>query len=175
MLRDVGEPLLGRRKRGLTRRAGGRAGEAADALANEVRRGSPDRHCSTDEGGCCLQGSPGEACDRGHGRGSRGASGGRGDHPPGGRDNGGGRTGPEGLHGGSSRERHTGFLVAAARGVATSPRDRRRHRRVLGSTLALERAAALAPARPVSCSGSSSASSPKRRHWSWEKKCKGEA
>jgi hypothetical protein len=70
MLWDVGEPLLGWQKRGLTHQAGSHAGGAADALANEVRRGSPNHHCSIDEGGCYLQGSPGETCDRGHGRGA---------------------------------------------------------------------------------------------------------
>jgi hypothetical protein len=55
MLRGIGEPLLRRRAPGLARLADGRAGGAADALAGEARRGSPDRHSSTDEGGCYLQ------------------------------------------------------------------------------------------------------------------------
>jgi hypothetical protein len=46
------------------RLAGGRAGGAADG---EARRGSPERHRGADEGGRCLQGSPGETSDGGRG------------------------------------------------------------------------------------------------------------
>jgi hypothetical protein len=165
VLRGVGEPLLRRRAPGLARLAGGRAGGAADAPAGEARRGSPDRHRSTDEGSRCLQGSPGEASDKGHARGSRGVGGGQGNHPSGGRGDGGGATDSGGLRGGRSYKRLQGFLVAAAWWAAVPPRNRWRRRRVLRFVLTPERAAALVPARPTGSSGPGSVDGSKRQHW----------
>jgi hypothetical protein len=132
----------------LARLAGGRAGRAADALAGEARRGSPERHRGADEGSSCLQGSPGETSDGGRGRGDCGIGGGYGNGPSGGRDDGGGVVDPEGLCGSRDHECLQGFLVAAAWRAATPPRYQWRRRRVLDFVLAPERVAALAPAQP---------------------------
>jgi hypothetical protein len=99
---------------GLACLASGRAGRAADALAGEARRGSPERHRGTDEGGRCLQGSPGETSDGGRGREDCGIGGGYDNGPSRGRDDGGGVVDPEGLCGSRGRECLQGFLVAAA-------------------------------------------------------------
>jgi hypothetical protein len=166
VLWGVGEPLLRRRALGLARLAGSRARGAADALAGESRRSGPDCHRGADEGGHCLQGSPSETSNRGHGRGGCGVGGGQGNRPSGGRDDGGGAADPEGLCGGRNRKCLQGLLVAAARGAAAPSRNRWRRRRVLRFVLTPERVAALAPSRPAGASGPDSVGGFERRHWS---------
>jgi hypothetical protein len=136
MLQGVGEPLLRWRAPGLARLAGGHARGAADVPTSEARRGSSDRHRSTDEGGRRLQGSHGEASDRGRARGGRGVGGGQGNHPSGGRGDGGGASDPGGLHGGRSRScpggrprlRGTGGVAAGSFALFWLPSGRSRLR-----------------------------------------------
>jgi hypothetical protein len=54
MLRGVGEPLPRRRAPGLARLGSGRTGRAANASADEARRGRSNRNRGADEGGRCL-------------------------------------------------------------------------------------------------------------------------
>jgi hypothetical protein len=103
VLRGVGEPLLRRRAPGLACLADGRTGGAADVSTGEARRDSSDRHRSADESGGRLQGSPGEASDRGCACGGHDIDGGQDNYPSGGRGGGGGASGPGGLRGSRKR------------------------------------------------------------------------
>jgi hypothetical protein len=130
------------------RLAGGCVGGAADARASEARRGGPERHCGTYEGGRYLQRSPGETSDGGRGRGDCGIGGGQGNGPSGGHDDGSGAAVPEGLCGGRGRKCIQGLLVVAAWRAAVPPRNWWRHRWVLGLVLAPDGQPHLRPPDP---------------------------